>query len=433
MGLVIVSVALEVTPAMSFSPTVTRKVQLAPQAPSSPAVVVAPQTVAQFGSVLEVLGHIPDPRHPRGRRHPIGGLVASALSAVLGGATSFLAIAEWAADAGHDVRTALGLTRCYPPSDDCYGRTLSKLDADVFDHLIGVFLHVKTFTAGTRRIIALDGKTTRGAKTRTRKAPHLVSALDHNLGITLGQIQVASKTNEIPAARDLLGLLELQDAVVTADAMHTQTDTAAMIINAQADYLFTVKGNAITLLPQVERLPWPHVPIGYTQDSRGHGRSETRTIKVVQAPAWIQFPGAKQVAQVRRTVIYDHPPKVSRRAKKKNKTITYTKTADGKVQTSETVYLITSANASPETLLTWNRGHWSIENKSHYVRDTTYREDASRVRTGTGPRIMATLRNTAISLLRLAGYTSIISANRYMARNTQRPLDLLTNLTITLR
>jgi predicted transposase YbfD/YdcC len=351
----------------------------------------------------------------------------------LGGATSFLAISEWATDAGHQVRTRLGLTRAYAPSDDSYGRVLSALDGAVFDHLIGVFMHVKTFITGQQRIIALDGKTVRGARSDTTKAPHLVSALDHHLGVTLGQVQVAAKTNEIPAARDLLKLLELKDTLVTADAAHTNTETAKLITDAGAQYLLSVKGNAGSLFTKVKNLPWHQVPVGYIQESHGHGRNETRTIKVVQAPTWVTFPGAVQVAQVRRTVVYNKPPKPNRRTAKKNKALTWTMTSDGKVQSTHVTYLVTSSDATPEDLLIWNRGHWSIENKSHHVRDTTYREDASRIRTGNGPRVMATLRNTANALLRLAGFTSIATAHRHMARNTQRPLELLTSTNITLR
>jgi predicted transposase YbfD/YdcC len=138
--------------------------------------------------------------------------------------------------------------------------------------------------------------------------------------------------------------------------------------------------------------------------SKGHGRRATRTIKVVTAPAWVEFAGAVQVAQVRRTV--------TRKGKK----------------TVEVVYLITSADtreASPTTLAAWVQGHWGIENKLHWVRDVTFDEDRSRVRTGSAPHVMATLRNLAISLLRLAGSTNIAHALRHHAADNRRPLALL--------
>ena len=136
--------------------------------------------------------------------------------------------------------------------------------------------------------------------------------------------------------------------------------------------------------------------------SKGHGRRARRTIKVALAPAWIGFDGAAQVAQLRRTV-----------------------TRNGK-KTVEVVYLITSdRNADPATLAAWVRGHWEIENRLHWVRDVTYQEDKSLVRTGNAPRVMASLRSLAISLLRIDGHANIAAANRHHARDPQRTLHLL--------
>ena len=136
--------------------------------------------------------------------------------------------------------------------------------------------------------------------------------------------------------------------------------------------------------------------------STDHGRRARRTVKVVLAPAWIGFEGAAQVAQLRRTV-----------TKKGKKTV-------------EVVYLVTSdRDADPQTLAAWVRGHWEIENCLHWVRDVTYQEDKSLVRTGNAPRVMASLRSLAISLLRLDGHINIAAANRHHARDPQRTLKLL--------
>ena len=163
----------------------------------------------------------------------------------------------------------------------------------------------------------------------------------------------------------------------------------------------TVKGNMPTLYRQLKQLPWAAIP-AVSSLSTGHGRRARRTIKAVLAPAWIGFAGAAQVAQVRRTV-----------TKKGKKTV-------------EVVYLITSdRDAGPATLASWIRGHWEIENKLHWVRDVTYQEDKSLVRTGNAPRVMATLRSLAISLLRLDGHPNIAAANRHHARDPQRTLKLL--------
>ena len=144
----------------------------------------------------------------------------------------------------------------------------------------------------------------------------------------------------------------------------------------------TVKGNMPTLFRQLKKLPWPKVPSVSTV-TKDHGRRARRTVKVILAPAWIEFQGAAQVAQLRRTV-----------TKKGKKTV-------------EVVYVITSdRRAEPATPTAWVKGHWEIENKLHWVRDVTYQEDKSLVRTGNAPRVMASLRSLAVSLLRLGGMTT---------------------------
>jgi hypothetical protein len=112
---------------------------------------------------------------------------------------------------------------------------------------------------GGRRVIALDGKTVRGARTPTTVAPHLIAAFDHTAGTVLGQVATAAKSNEIPAVRELLGLFDLQDVVVTVDAMHTQSDTAELIVAAGGEYVFTVKSNQPSLHAACKNLPWAKV------------------------------------------------------------------------------------------------------------------------------------------------------------------------------
>jgi predicted transposase YbfD/YdcC len=331
---------------------------------------------------------------------PAGGLLAVGIAAVTAGARSFAAIGQWAADAGTDVLSGLGASRG-PAEESTFRRAFALVSPDALDQALGAWLWTRAVRAGGRLVIAVDGKAVRGAKRKGGKAPHLVAALAHGVGAVLGQVAVDAKSNEIPAVRDLLkAFADLAGAVITIDALHTQHDTAQLILDRRADYVMTVKGNMPTLFRQLKKLPWAKVPSVSTV-TRDHGRRARRTLKVILAPAWIEFGGAAQVAQLRRTV-----------------------TRNGK-KTVEVVYLITSSDAGPAALAAWVKGHWEIENKLHWVRDVTYQEDKSLVRTGNAPRVMASLRSLAISLLRLDGHANIAAANRHHARDPQRTLKLL--------
>ena len=363
--------------------------------PSSP----VPAARSQY--LLDLLAQVPDPRKKRGRRHPLAGLLAVGIAAVIAGSRSFTAIGQWAADAGPEVLAALGAARG-PAEESTFRRAFALVSPDVLDRVLGAWLWTRAVRAGGRLVIAIDGKTVRGAKNKAAKAPRLVAALAHGIGAVLGQVAVDEKSNEIPAVRELLkAFADLAGAVLTIDAMHTQHDTARVILGRDAGYVMTVKGNMPVLYKQLKKLPWARIP-AVSSVSTDHGRRARRTIKVALAPAWIGFDGAAQVAQLRRTVV-----------------------TKGK-KTIEVVYLITSdRSASPETLAAWVRRHWHIENKLHWVRDVTYQEDKSLVRTGNAPRVMASLRSLAISILRLDDHTNIAAANRHHARDPQRTLKLL--------
>lgn len=362
-----------------------------------------PAQVPGYPNLLTLFASVPDPRDPRGVRHALPAILALGVAAVLSGARSFAAIGEWVADQPEPVLARLGLSSGPRPTESTIRRAFTRMDADLLDQAIGAFLWTRTREVAGRRVIAIDGKSIRGARTAKAIAPHLVAAFDHTSGTVLGQVAVAAKSNEIPAVRDLLACFDLSAVVVTVDAMHTQAATATAIIQAGGDYVFTVKKNQPSLHAACKNLPWQDVP-AHRVTTTGHGRRVTRTIKVVAAPAWVGFAGAAQIAQVRRTVT---------RAGKKS---------------VEVVYLITSANhqaAPPRTLAAWVQGHWGIENRLHWVRDVTFDEDRSQIRTGNAPQVMATIRNTAISLLRLAGTTSIAKALRHHARHPDQAITCL--------
>ena len=201
----------------------------------------SPMAAACCQHLLDLLAQVPDPRKKRGRRHPLAGLLAVGIAAVIAGSKSFAAIGQWAGDAGPDVLAALGAERG-PAEESTYRRAFALVSADVLDRVLGAWLHTRAVRAGGRLVIAIDGKTVRGAKSKGGKAPHLVAALAHGIGAVLGQVAVNEKSNEIPAVRDLLkAFADVAGAVFTIDAMHTQTDTAKVILARRADYVMTVE------------------------------------------------------------------------------------------------------------------------------------------------------------------------------------------------
>jgi predicted transposase YbfD/YdcC len=370
-------------------------------------VELAAESADQRG-LLAVLARVADPRHRRGVRHRLAVILGLALCAVVAGARSFTAIAEWAADADEQTLRMLGAAGRVP-SESTFRRTLQRLDADGFDDLAGVWAQRATRPGPKQlRVIAVDGKTLRGSAHSGEDGRHLLAALDHAHGAVLGQVEVGAKTNEIPMFPALLDRIEVSSAVITADAMHAQRSHAIYLAGRGAHYLFTVKRNQPGLHAQFAALPWRQVPVACETRERGHGRAERRTLKVTAVARGLAFPHAAQAIQI-----------VRRR-----------KLAGKRKRSAETCYAITSltaSQASPAQLAAMIRGHWAIEDRLHWVRDMDFDEDRSQTRTASGPRVMASLRNLAITILRLAGHASIAAALRHHARRPDRPLRTIMN------
>jgi predicted transposase YbfD/YdcC len=377
-------------------------------------------------SLRTVLGGVVDPRKRRGVRHGLVVVLTAAVCAVAAGARSFVAVAEWVADLPTEVAAALGVEhRC--PSESTIRRLISRVDPDRFDAALGGFVQrlcasawaAQTAAARRRRVFAVDGKSLRGSRHHDREGDevagrHLLAVIDQHTRVVLGQVQVAGKTNEITAFTPLLNTLtgiDLAGVVITADALHTQRDHVEDLHRRGAHWVLTVKGNQPRLRRQLAALPWREIEPGHRRAETAHGRREIRSLKVVIIAAGIEFPHARQAIQVTRRT----RPVNARTGRKGRWHI-------------ETVYAITDLDphqARPDELATWIRGHWQIENGLHWVRDVTFAEDLSQVRTGAGPQVMASLRNLVISLHRLAGATNIAKALRHQGRDARRPLHLL--------
>lgn len=384
-------------------------------------------------SLVEAFAQVPDPRHARGIRHGVLSILLLGACAVLTGARSFAAIAEYAHDTGRIILGLLGAGTVVPHASTIR-RVLQDLDPDAVEAAMRTWalaqLAAQPPADGVppreqRQVLALDGKTVRGAhiptstdtRTHTRggadagtggyRQPHLVSVLDQASGAVLGQVAVAEKGSEVAAFTTLLDQLDLADVLITADAVHTNRQHADYLHEHGGHYLFTAKLNQPTLLRRLRALPWKQIGVAARERGRGHGRVETRAISVVSLnPCPDQrgefFPHATQAIKVVRR----------RRA------------ANSQKWTTVTVYAITSLSAvqaDPVLLARWLRGHWAIE-ALHWVRDVSFDEDRSQIPTSNGPQIMAALRNFVITALRLAGETNIAAALRHHARDAHRPL-----------
>jgi hypothetical protein len=213
-----------------------------------------------------------------------------AAAAVLTGARSMAAIAEWAADAPQPVRAAFGARRDAPdrwvvPTEATIRRTLARVDPTALAAVIGAWLADRDRPGRPgqqprRRAVAVDGKTLRGANGDDGRQVHLLAAMDHATRTVLAQRHVDGAPGEVPGFQPLLADLELAGAVVTADALHTHADAATFLVTGkQAHYLFCVKANQPTLLDRCARLAWHHVPILDRTRDRAHGRVELRTSK----------------------------------------------------------------------------------------------------------------------------------------------------------
>jgi predicted transposase YbfD/YdcC len=389
-----------------------------PACVSSPIAVVAAHAgpaahglpADQDGDLLVALAAVPDHRKARGCRHRLVTVLAVSVCAVLAGARSYVAIAEWAHDLPVSARLRLGIGR-RAPSESTIRRILQAVDLDAFDTALSGWLthRLPDPPPGRMRVVALDGKTARGARTDDGTQVHLLAVFAHTGGVVLGQTQVSGeggKSSEITAFAPLLDRIDVTEMLLTADALHTQRGHADYFHARGGHYLLIAKANQPTLHAQLVGLPWAQIPVVDEQHERGHGRVEHRRIKITSVGAGVGFPHARLAVQIVR----------------RRRPIGSTRWS------SETVYAITSLpwpQARADLISDALRGHWRIE-ALHWIRDVTFGEDLSQIRTGNGPAVMATLRNFAVSRHHLAGDTNIAHACRRTARHPNRAIALLT-------
>ena len=369
------------------------------------------------------LEELPDPRSPRGRLYPLACLVAVALCAfTAAGNDRLTAAGQWISRASQQ-----DLARLRAPWDPMAGRyrapdekTIRVLPDRLDPRALARALpgprpggrqrrggrppaSVRGYRArraarqrealarGRLRAVAVDGKTSRGARRGDGTRVHLLGVAEHG-GRLLDHVEVDVKHNETSHFTELPGSLDLDGAVVTFDALHTvRANLDWLVSQKHAQYIAVVKHNQPLLHAQVRALPWRQVPAGSVTRERGHGRAETRTLKAAHV-AGLDFPHARQAVKITRWRQEIATGRVSR----------------------ETAYAVTSlasADATAGDLARLVRGQWSIE-AHHHVRDLTFREDSSASRTGSGPANLATIRAAVTAALKDAGYLHIPEGRR---------------------
>ena len=342
---------------------------------------------------------LPDPRTGNAQRHKLLDVLTIALTATICGAESCVDFADFARDRETLFRGFLDLPGGLP-SHDTFSRLFRLLDPVAFAACFAQFLE-GLGDAGPG-VIAIDGKTMRRSFDRAagRSALHVVTAFAADARMVIGQVAAGDKESEIIAARTLLGLLDLNGALVTGDALHCQGETARIITERGGDWLFTLKANRPT--QHEEAAAWfadpgsrPE-PEHVTTDA-DHGRIEVRRHVVSHCVDWMlsdrrhpdeaRLPGLGMIGMVEATVTRDM--------------VEATVTRDGRTSTLRRFYL-SSARMDAIRFAAAVRAHWRIENSLHWVLDVTFNEDRARNRRDNGPENLTTLRKLALNVLRSA-------------------------------
>jgi predicted transposase YbfD/YdcC len=345
---------------------------------------------AKTCALVERLQTIADPRRQgENLKHPLVDLIILGFCGVLAGCEDFVEIAEWAKVHEEVFGTVLELPHGIP-SHDTFNRVFAMLSATTLQDVLLPWLVERRGLPG--EWIHLDGKTLRGTRCKSQKlkALHVVSAWAGHTGLTLGQVAVDTKSNEITALPQLLDLLDLRDKIVTTDAMGCQKEIAQTVVEGGGDYIVAVKGNQPTLHTELQaafaQAPAPKLRSSRraTTFEKGHGRYEQRTVEVLPAREYLSAAQSALWAGVLSLVM------VTR--------VAWEQATEA--QSTEVRYFLSSLPPVARRLGSAIRGHWSIENGLHWVLDVVFREDARRIYDRTTAENVAFLNRLALSLLR---------------------------------
>jgi predicted transposase YbfD/YdcC len=376
--------------------------------------------VMNLSSLYHRFEPLTDKRKAKGKRYALATILVGMFLAKLCGEDKPSGMAEWVALRGKWIAQVFDLKRKSMPSHHTYRRALAEnVDAEEFEALAREH-HKQSGQAGYQVVIAMDGKILRGTiDLETSNGLCLLALFLPGEGITLAQIAIADKQNEVSAAPTLLGWVDLRNKVVIGDALHTQRQISIQIGKAGGNFLWTVKGNHPQLLQDLQDWFDDKVPLlpgqgcppkdfqSLTLTSKSHGRLEVRTLTTSsQLNDFLDWPFLQQVFQLQRTVT------ISRTGKTRQ----------------ETVYGITSLSAeqaSPAQLLEMLRSYWRIENSLHYPRDVTLHEDQTRFKNHSAAHILAIINNLVLALIAKSDFSFVPSARRFFAAHPDKALALL--------
>ena len=361
-------------------------------------------------SLLAAFEGIEDPRVERTKSYPLTDVMFLVLCAVLCGVESWRGVEDFGEDRLDWLRKYLPFENGIP-SHQTVGRIISLLKGDCVTKAFVQFM-ASIFSCHEDEIIALDGKTLRRSfdKASGQKPLHILNAWAINAGVSLGQVKVDQKTNEITAVPELLDMLDIRHATIVADAMNTQKAIAKKIIVSEADYALPVKGNHKQLEEDIEH-EFDTQPVNEKDKNifletveKAHGRIEIRRYSILSAAFLDQrkdWAGLKNIGKVLNETFHD--------GKKSTEIRYFLLSFDGVERFAQTV-----------------RGHWGIENRLHWVLDVTFGEDDCRVRKDHAPENFSTIRKLALNFLRKETSTKL-SIPRKQARAARKPeyLDLL--------
>lgn len=359
--------------------------------------------------VDEVIAHfdkLEDPRSTINLRHPLVSVIVIAIMAVMAGASGPTSIAEWAV-LKEELLLKLLLLPNGIPRKDVFRRVLMVLNPTTFQACFLAWLQslrgkAATATGITQPVMAIDGKTLRRSHDRAHGlgALHSVTLWASEFGLTLAQVAIEEKSNEITAIPELLKLVDIKGAIITIDAMGTQTAIARQIIDGEADYVLALKGNQGSLYEAASQYVDKQMQNDFadvnvrrhTTTETSHGRDETRT--------YVQMSVPKDLTGI------------SRWAGLKTIGIAIVICTRSGKETVDIRYFISSLGIGIHRFANAVRSHWGIENSCHWCLDVTYREDESRIREKHLRENFAWLNRFTLSLLKQNGNGKSVAMNR---------------------